>query len=32
LQKKSTFHIMKLLIAVESKFQNDTSTLPSGKK
>ena len=32
LLKKSTFHFMKLLIAVDSKFENDTWTSPSGKK
>ena len=32
LQKKSTFGLMKLLIAVDSKFENDTSTSPSEKK
>jgi hypothetical protein len=32
LLKKSTFHFMKLLIAVESKFQNDASTSRSVKK
>jgi hypothetical protein len=32
LLKKSTFHFMQLLIAVESKFENDASTSPSGKK
>ena len=32
LQKKSTFAFIKLLIAVDSKFENDTSTSPSGKK
>jgi hypothetical protein len=31
-QKKSTFGFIKLLIAVDSKFENDTSTSPSGKK
>ena len=32
LLKKSTFCFIKLLIAVESKFENDTSTSPSEKK
>ena len=32
LLKKSTFDFIKLLIAVESKFKDDTSTSPSGKK
>jgi hypothetical protein len=32
LLKQSTFGFIKLLIAVDSKFQNDTSTSPSGKK
>ena len=30
--KKSTFHFMKLLIAVESKLENNASTPPSVKK
>ena len=32
LLKKSTFHFIKLLIAVDSKFRNDAATSPSGKK
>jgi hypothetical protein len=32
LLKKSTFHFMKLLIAVESKFENNASTSPNVKK
>ena len=32
LLKKSTFHFMKLLIAVESKLENNASTPPSVKK
>ena len=32
LLKKSTFHFMKLLIAVESKLENNASTSPSVKK
>jgi hypothetical protein len=32
LLKKLTFLVIKLLIAVDSKFKNDASTSPSGKK
>jgi hypothetical protein len=30
--KKLTFLVIKLLIAVDSKFKNDAATSPSGKK
>ena len=30
--KKSTFHFIKLLIAVDTKFENDMSISPSEKK
>jgi hypothetical protein len=32
LLKKSTFHFMKLLIAIECKFENNASTSPNVKK